>query len=81
MADEKAHIDRFADLPEHTKLFFESLTADDIVSIKEGIALAKATKTMAKFWKWTFIFAVSAFGGMAAIGQSYEWLWNKIKGP
>ncbi|MBA2689386.1 MAG: hypothetical protein H0U63_01120 [Burkholderiales bacterium] len=81
MADRKP-CERYLDLPEHTKLFFESLTAEDIVSIKEGIALAKATKTMAKFWKWTFMLAVGAFAGAAAIGQSFEWFWSKlVRGP
>ncbi len=78
--DANNHCERFNELPEPTKLFLESLTADDIASIKEGIALAKATKTMGRFWKWTFIFIVTAFAGMATIGQSLEWIWEKIKG-
>lgn len=78
--NEKPHCQRFNELPEPTKLFLESLTAEDIASIKEGIALARATKTMGKFWKWTFILVVTVFAGMATIGQSVEWLWARLKG-
>ena len=76
----RPHAERFNDLPEETKLFLEALTPEDIKSIKEGIALARATKTMGKFWKWTFIFVVTAFAGMATIGQSIEWLWDRLRG-
>lgn len=67
-------------LPEHVKLFLENLDPEDLTSITEGIKLAKAAKTMGKFWKWTFILTVSVFTGTAAFGQAAEWLWLKLKG-
>ncbi len=70
----------YNELPEHVRLFLEALRPEDIASIVEGITIAKAAKTMGKFWKWTFILIVSAFTGMAALGQSALWLWTWLKG-
>ncbi len=78
--DGQRHCERFNDLPEPTKLFLESLTPQDIASFKESTELTKTVKTVGKFWKWTFIFVVTAFAGMATIGQSVEWLWQRLRG-
>ena len=80
MPDRRPHCERFNELPEPTKLFLENLTPEKIASIEEGIKIAQAARTMGKFWKWVFILAVSAFAGMATIGQSFEWLWQRLKG-
>lgn len=80
MAGEDGTARAYGELPDHVREFLEHLRPEDIASISEGIALAKAAKTMGKFWRWTFIFIVSAFAGMATIGQAYDWLRHRIFG-
>jgi hypothetical protein len=62
---------RFDELPEYTQVFFASLREDDI-------QVARAAKTVGKFWKWTALTIVAMFAGMATLGQSVDWLWHRI---
>jgi hypothetical protein len=69
---------RFSELPEYTQEFFASLREEDIQALEEGIRLARAAKTVGKFWKWTALTIVAMFAGMATLGQSVDWLWHRI---
>lgn len=70
----------YRELPPHVRHFLEDLRPEDVASIVEGIALAKAARTMAKFWKWVWLLIVGAFMGAMSIGQSYDWLMRKWHG-
>lgn len=81
MADEQAPAERYADLPEETREFFESLRPQDIQMLTKSIDFMRSAETMGRFAKWVVVLIVGMFLSMVAVGEGvrtvFSWFGGK----
>lgn len=62
--------DHLADLPEETRKFLSQLREEDLDTLKEGLRLVIAVRTVGKFSKWLIVTVVGAFIGLVMVWES-----------
>lgn len=61
---------RFSHLPEETRKFLDSLSRDDLVTIRNGLPIIRAIIGFGRVTKWLAIAALGFLGGIVMLGES-----------
>lgn len=61
---------RMAELPEETREFLAQLREDDIQTLKDGVRLVNAIKTVGSFFKWLIVGILGFVVGIVMLGES-----------
>lgn len=75
---EAAH--RFDDLPDETKEFLTNLRPDEVGTLKDGIKLVTAIRTVGIFAKWLIVGILGLFVGMMMFLESAQKLLAWFRG-
>jgi hypothetical protein len=74
-------VDRFAQLPVHTRELLEALDKEDCIAVIEIIKSYQRAAAIGWFFKWLVTFMVGAFVAMVGLGESvrkaFEWFAGK----
>lgn len=70
MNDTTKPADRFAELPESTRKFFASLDDDDIQTLRDGVRLVVAVRTVGSFFKWLLVGILGMVVGTVMLWES-----------
>lgn len=76
----RTHADRYADLPEWKREFFEMLDQEDIALIKESINFWRSAKTLGRFTTSLLKLAAAAFLTTMAVALGFKTILEWIKG-
>lgn len=69
--DDAAHpVNRMAELPEETREFLAQLREDDIATLKDGVKLVNAIRTVGTFMKWMIVGLIGMVVGVVMLGES-----------
>lgn len=67
-ADRRA-AEKYADLPDATRRWLESLREDDVTDLKEAQKLYRRLQAITWFWKWVFLTALAVFAAATQLGE------------
>lgn len=70
----------FAQLPEHTREWLESISTQDVKDYQAALATYRAINTLGRFSKWLILTMLAVFTGAAAFGQALAQLAGWFKG-
>ncbi|MHA6646300.1 hypothetical protein [Mesorhizobium sp. A623] len=70
MDDAAQAVNRMAELPEETREFLAQLREDDIATLKDGVKLVNAIRTVGTFMKWTLVGIIGMVVGVVMLGES-----------
>ncbi|MBB4066746.1 hypothetical protein [Gellertiella hungarica] len=70
MADEVANPVRLAELPEETRLFLAEMRGEDLQTLKDGLRLVIAIRTVGTFMKWMIVGTVGLFVGFVMVWEN-----------
>lgn len=63
-------MNRFDDLPEHTKEFLTNLRQDELATLSDGIRLVNAIRTVGTFMKWLIVGVLGFVVGVVMLGEN-----------
>ena len=61
---------RFNELPEETQEFLSQLREDDIETLKDGLRLVIAMRTVGRFMKWMIVALIGTFIGAVMLYEN-----------
>lgn len=61
---------RFNELPEETQEFLSQLRGDDIETLKDGLRLVIAMRTVGRFMRWMIVAIVGTFIGAVMLYEN-----------
>ena len=62
--------ERMAELPEETREFLAQLREEDIATLKDGVRLVNAIRTVGTFMKWLIVGFLGLVVGVVMLGES-----------
>lgn len=80
MNDTTQPADRFAELPEETRRFFASLDDDDIQTLRDGVKLVNAVRTVGSFFKWLLVGILGMVVGTVMLWESVQKIIGWLRG-
>lgn len=79
MSDEVPPAKRMMELPEETREFLAQLRPEDIATIKDGVHLVNAVRTVGTFAKWLIVGILGLFVGAVMFVESIQKMLGWIK--
>lgn len=62
--------ERLAELPEETRQFLAEMRGEDLQTLKDGLRLVIAIRTVGVFMKWVIISVVGFFVGLVLVWEN-----------
>lgn len=77
--EDKTPASRFNELPEETQAFLIQLRGEDITTLKDGLRLVIAMRTVGTFMKWLIVGVLGVVVGIVMFGEAAIKIINWIR--